>query len=84
MDTDFEPKDSLRGIAQNDNLSTEEQEFERTVRPNNFIEFVGQNKVVDNLKIFVEAARKRGEALDHVLLHGPPGLVSQLSRGSTS
>ena len=74
MDTEFEPKDSLRGIAQNDNLSTEEQEFERTVRPNNFIEFVGQNKVVDNLKIFVEAARKRGEALDHVLLHGPPGL----------
>ena len=74
MDTEFEPKDSLRGIAQNDNLSTEEQEFETTVRPNNFIEFVGQNKVVDNLKIFVEAARKRGEALDHVLLHGPPGL----------
>jgi len=74
MDKEFEPNDSLRGIAQNDNLSTEEQEFEKTVRPNNFIEFVGQNKVVDNLKIFVEAARKRGEALDHVLLHGPPGL----------
>jgi Holliday junction DNA helicase RuvB len=69
-----ESVDSLRGFSQNENLNTADLEFERTVRPNNFLEFVGQERVVDNLKIFVEAARKRGEALDHVLLHGPPGL----------
>lgn len=54
--------------------SPEENEFERALRPANFNDFRGQEKVVENIKIFVEAARKRGEALDHVLLHGPPGL----------
>ena len=51
-----------------------ELEFEQKLRPSYFEEFKGQGKVVDNLKIFVEAARMREEALDHVLLHGPPGL----------
>lgn len=57
-----------------DHLSSAEQEFEKALRPNAFDSFQGQPQVVENLKIFVEAARLRGEALDHVLLHGPPGL----------
>jgi len=51
-----------------------EREFENTLRPISFAGFSGQSKVVENLKIFVSAARMRSEALDHVLLHGPPGL----------
>ena len=57
-----------------EHLSQAELEIERVLRPSEFTEFSGQAKVVDNLKIFVEAARQREEALDHVLLHGPPGL----------
>ncbi len=49
-------------------------EFEAQLRPKEFAEFTGQRKIVENLKIFIAAARKRGEALDHVLLTGPPGL----------
>lgn len=55
-------------------LSAEEKEVERALRPLTFQDFTGQQKVVDNLKVFVQAARQRGESLDHVLLHGPPGL----------
>jgi len=55
-------------------LSQAELEIEQVLRPAEFTEFSGQLKVVDNLKIFVEAAKQRDEALDHVLLHGPPGL----------
>ena len=55
-------------------LSQEDQEIEQVLRPLNFKDFTGQDKIVENLKIFVLAARKRGESLDHVLLHGPPGL----------
>lgn len=51
-----------------------EKEIEKKVRPIEFEDFSGQEKIVDNLKIFVKAAKMRGEALDHVLLHGPPGL----------
>jgi Holliday junction DNA helicase RuvB len=51
-----------------------DRETERALRPVGFDEFSGQEKVVENLKIFVEAAKQREEALDHVLLHGPPGL----------
>lgn len=57
-----------------DNLATVDKELERVLRPQQFNDFTGQEKVVDNLKVFVEAAKQRGEALDHVLLHGPPGL----------
>jgi Holliday junction DNA helicase RuvB len=57
-----------------DNLSSTEKEIEKVLRPSGFHDFTGQFKVVENLKIFVEAAKLRGEALDHVLLHGPPGL----------
>jgi Holliday junction DNA helicase RuvB len=51
-----------------------DRENERALRPVGFSEFSGQDKVVENLKIFVKAAKQREEALDHVLLHGPPGL----------
>lgn len=51
-----------------------EKDFENALRPLSFDDFCGQQKVVDNLKIFVEAAKFRGEPLDHTLLHGPPGL----------
>ena len=51
-----------------------EKDFENALRPLSFDDFSGQKKVVDNLRIFVEAARYRGEPLDHTLLHGPPGL----------
>ncbi len=58
----------------NVDLTPAEQEFERALRPLQFQDFRGQDKVVENLKVFVEAAQKRNEPLDHVLLHGPPGL----------
>ena len=57
-----------------ENLSSPEVEFERVLRPKTFDDFTGQKKVLDNLSVFVQAALKREEALDHVLLHGPPGL----------
>jgi len=53
---------------------SDESRFEVTLRPRTLGEYVGQRKVVDNLRVFMEAARKRGEPLDHVLLFGPPGL----------
>lgn len=55
-------------------LPESEREVENTLRPLTFSGFSGQEKIVENLKIFVSAARMRGESLDHVLLHGPPGL----------
>ncbi len=55
-------------------LLTEEQEFDRALRPQTLVDFVGQKDTVDQLKIFIEATRQRNEALDHVLLFGPPGL----------
>jgi Holliday junction DNA helicase RuvB len=54
--------------------STSDKELEQVLRPRQFGEFAGQKAVTDNLKVFVQAAKQRGEALDHVLLHGPPGL----------
>lgn len=57
-----------------ENESSAEKEFEKALRPLKFNDFSGENKVVENLRIFVEAAKFRGEPLDHTLLHGPPGL----------
>ena len=65
---------------QNDNLlvpeirDTEEELSELSLRPQKLSEYIGQTKVKENMKIYIEAAKKRGEALDHVLLYGPPGL----------
>ena len=55
-------------------LTATEKEFERAIRPSDFNNFFGQEQVIDNIIVFVRAAKARGEALDHVLLHGPPGL----------
>ena len=49
-------------------------EMERALRPLSFVDFRGQEKAIENLSIFVQAAKQRNESLDHVLLHGPPGL----------
>lgn len=57
-----------------DNFSSTDKEIEKVLRPTAFDDFTGQEKILENLKIFVEAAKLRNEALDHVLLHGPPGL----------
>lgn len=57
-----------------DDYSPEEREVEKVLRPLSFDDFTGQEQIISNLRIFVEAASRRGEALDHVLLHGPPGL----------
>ncbi len=56
------------------NLTNVDKELERVLRPRLFDDFTGQEKTIENLKIFVQAAKQRGESLDHVLLHGPPGL----------
>lgn len=60
--------------ADHENINPAEKEFEKALRPLSFSDFTGQQKVVDNIQIFVQAAKQRNEPLDHVLLHGPPGL----------
>lgn len=62
------------GIVSQACLSESEQRFETSLRPQNLSEFTGQKAVVDNLDVFIQAAKRRREALDHVLLFGPPGL----------
>jgi Holliday junction DNA helicase RuvB len=57
-----------------DIITPNDKEFEKQLRPLNFSDFKGQKQVIENLIVFVTAARQRGESLDHVLLHGPPGL----------
>ena len=65
MDEDFN--------IRNERLRTD-QDFEKALRPVMFSDFAGQEQIIDNLRVFVAAARMRGEALDHTLFHGPPGL----------
>ena len=57
-----------------ENFSSEEQDIEKVLRPLSFADFSGQEQVLENLQIFVKAAFEREEALDHTLIHGPPGL----------
>lgn len=57
-----------------DHLSKADKDLEKVLRPSEFDDFTGQEGILENLKIFVQAAKLRGEALDHILLHGPPGL----------
>jgi len=66
MDEDFE--------MHNSNVSETDREIENKLRPLSFSDFKGQDSITENLKIFVQAASMRGDSLDHVLLHGPPGL----------
>ena len=65
-------EDYLKGDGEG--LNSTERELEKALRPLSFSDFTGQQKVVDNIKVFVQAAKQRSESLDHVLLHGPPGL----------
>lgn len=65
-------EDYLSG--ESEGMSASEKEVEKALRPLSFGDFTGQEKIVENIKVFVAAAKQRGEALDHVLLHGPPGL----------
>ena len=67
---DGEQFDIRRSSAEND----KEKDIEKALRPLSFDDFAGQSKIISNLRVFVQAARMRGEALDHTLLHGPPGL----------
>ncbi len=55
-------------------LNSAEKEFENTIRPSAINDFSGQSQIIDNITIFIKAAKMRGEALDHILFHGPPGL----------
>ncbi len=57
-----------------DNSNFDAEDYDKVLRPKGFVDFKGQDQIVDNLKVFIQAARERDEALDHVLLHGPPGL----------
>lgn len=52
-------------------LTQREQDYEKALRPLGFQDFAGQDRIKENLKVFVQAAKERGESLDHVLLHGP-------------
>lgn len=61
-------------LRPDDQPSPKDREFENSIRPQNIEDFAGQPKLIDNLRIFIKAANMRGEALDHVLFHGPPGL----------
>ena len=58
----------------NQNFNPEELDLEKRLRPLSFDDFAGQDQILENLKVFVEAANQRNEALDHTLFHGPPGL----------
>ncbi|MEE9349986.1 MAG: Holliday junction branch migration DNA helicase RuvB [Flavobacteriaceae bacterium] len=60
--------------ASGEHLNTDDLDFEKKLRPLSFDDFTGQDQILENLKIFVEAANQREEALDHTLFHGPPGL----------
>jgi Holliday junction DNA helicase RuvB len=66
MENDYLFRDGL--------VNEEEKEIDKSIRPKSFLDFNGQEKLIDNLKVFVEAAKIRNEALDHVILSGPPGL----------
>ncbi len=65
---------SNQNVSTEEGLSAADKEFENGIRPRQIDEFAGQQQVIDNLVIFIKAAKMRGEALDHVLFHGPPGL----------
>jgi holliday junction DNA helicase RuvB len=66
--------DALTRIVESGSTGTQEDALERALRPRRLADYVGQEKIRDQLSIFIEAARRRSEALDHVLLFGPPGL----------
>ena len=78
MSEDFDIRNASGNLADN------ERDVEKALRPSQFDSFSGQDKIVENLKVFVTAARMRGEALDHILLFGPPGLGKTTIAGIVS
>ncbi len=66
------PNDNLN--SDKELLTSADKEFENNIRPKEIVDFAGQPQIINNLKIFIQAAKMRGEALDHILFHGPPGL----------
>ena len=70
-------------IVSGEAQDTDEQQFELSLRPKWLGEYIGQRKVKENLSIFIEAARRRGQSLDHVLLYGPPGIGKTTLRRSS-
>lgn len=70
----FDPSALIDEVGPDEAQSAPEREFESTLRPQSFGEFVGQTRVLENLRVAIQAARERKEALDHVLFSGPPGL----------
>src|SRR5215470_1042204 len=65
---------SASHVRPSGDLSSQEREYENTIRPQSIEDFAGQPKLIENLRIFIKAANMRGDALDHILFHGPPGL----------
>ena len=61
-------------LSSENNSSSKDKEFENILRPKSFVDFLGQKQIISNVKVFVKAAKQRSEPLDHVILHGPPGL----------
>ena len=74
IDPDARPELDLENRITAPEYSTQDEETEYSLRPRTLKEYIGQQKAKENLSIYIEAARRRGEALDHVLLYGPPGL----------
>ena len=74
LQTDNLSADRTQRIITAQNLSSQEELLERALRPKTLNDYIGQTKAKDQLAIFIQAAKKRGEALDHTLLFGPPGL----------
>src|ERR1700761_3362733 len=68
------PMSNLNLNTEKSGLSPSEKEFENNIRPAAIEEFSGQPQLIENLRVFIKAAKMRGEALDHILFHGPPGL----------
>ena len=74
MMEEFNEFDYENRIVSNEYDANEDSEVENSLRPKNLSEYVGQMKAKENLKVYIESAKLRGESLDHVLLYGPPGL----------
>src|SRR5436190_12282760 len=73
-DQDAQTQEPARAVSPEVSGADPERDEDAALRPRSFAEFVGQRKIADNMAVYVQAARKRGDALDHVLLSGPPGL----------
>ncbi|MBP6989142.1 AAA family ATPase [Candidatus Shapirobacteria bacterium] len=73
-DKNLDPKLKQSAAALSSGVTKEDREIELSLRPKKLEEFIGQKKLKDQLGVFIEAARGRGEALDHILFYGPPGL----------